>query len=141
MSDYSPRELATAVLQFLALDAERQLRYALGVPCESGATEFPFGLAHSPVIALANATYNLARVLVDEECEPQRPVESLQELEALVQLILCAHGVDYGTAVSLRTAPEWRLVRKLSSECLRELGLAEHPPAIPFEELSPQIMD
>jgi len=138
---YSTKQLLTSLLQFFAMNGDAQIDYAKGIPSTPGELNFPFGLDHSPLLELANGCHNIARALAIEKEVTSQAVEVLEEFEAVVELMLCHHPVDYGIADSLRNSVEWRLVRKLSRSCLQELGIAPAHPAITYEELVPFIMD
>jgi len=141
MNSYSSRQLLTSLLQFFALDAGAQLGYAKGIPEREGERSFPFGLDHSPLIEMASATHNIARVFSSEKDVLPTAVETLEEFETLVQLVLGQSLKDYGTVRSLRNDVEWRLIRRLSRVCLREMGIPATQPQVPYDELVPLTMD
>ena len=141
MSEYSSTELMIALLQFFALDADAQLRYASGIPVESADAHFPFGLDHSPLIEMANGTYNISGVLAGEERLSSTAKEWLEEFESVIRLMLCQRVGDFGTIEALRSSVEWRLVRKMSRTILEQMGVPFDHPSIAYDEIIPLIMD
>jgi hypothetical protein len=140
---YSSAQLLTSLLQFFAMDAEEQLEYAKGIPLTLTDRGFPFGLDHSPLIEMATATNNIASIFAAEQNASRDAVEALEEFEAVVELIRTQRldEVLSWTADALRSSVNWRVVRKLSRICLRELGIPQSQPAIAYEELVPYVMD
>jgi hypothetical protein len=140
MSNYSSKDLRVSVLKFFCLDAQEQIEYAQMLPSEAKEKKFPCDLDHSPLLELADGTYNIARILTDGN-EAHPAYQGLEELHALAQVIVCANGIDMLSPRSLRDEIAWRLLRKVARACLRELGLPLTVPTIPCEELIPFIMD
>jgi hypothetical protein len=140
---HSTKHLLTSLLQFFAMDADAQLDSAKGIPLTPGEQIFPFGLDHSPLIELANGTHNIARALAAEQNVLPEAIESLEDFEAVVGLILTQRLDELlsWTADSLRNSVNWRVVRKLSRACLQKLEIPANRPAIAYEELIPCIMD
>ncbi len=136
-------QLMTSLLQFFALDADAQLDYAKGIPSIPEEKTFPFGLEHSPLVEMANGTYNIARALAVEPNVSSEAAEALEDFEAVVELISTQRLEEClnWTADSLRNSFKWRLVRKLSRVCLQKLGIPQERPAIAYEELVPFVMD
>ena len=133
----------TSLLQFFAMDAEEQLDYAKGIPLTNDEKEFPFGLDHSPLIEMANGTNNIANVLASDLNASPEAIEALEDFEEIVELILNErlNEILSWTVGSLQNSVSWRIVRKLSRECLQKLGIERGLPAIPYEELVPYVMD
>lgn len=140
MSNYSSKDLRISVLKFFCLDAQDQIEYAHISPRDPEERKFAFDLDHSPLLELADGTYNIARILTDEN-DAHPAYQDLEELHALAQVIVCTNGIDMLSPRALREDVAWRLLRKVARACLRELGLSLTNPAIPCEELIPHIMD
>ena len=140
MSNYSSEDLRVSVLKFFCLDAQEQIEYAHMLPSGADEKKFAFDLDRSPLLELADGTYNIARILTDGD-EAHPAYQGLEELHALTQAIVCSNGIDTLSPRALRQDIAWRLVRKVARTCLRELGLPLTVPSIPCEELIPYIMD
>ena len=142
MKTYDAKEIAANFLRFFAMDPEAQLNYAKGIPLEIGERDFPLGLKHSPLLELADCARGIDMSLVGTDTK-RSATELIEDLEAVLELIACANHANtfYGTADSLRNGAAWRLVRKLSRECLREFNINENAPRIEYSEFMSLIID
>ena len=142
MKTYDAKEIAANFLRFFAMDPEAQLNYAKGIPLEIGARDYPLGLKHSPLLELADCARGIQISMVGSDTKSSA-IEVIEDLEAVLQLIACANHANtfYGTADSLRNGTAWRLVRKLSKKCLRELNINEIAPEIGYSEFMSWIID